>query len=120
MSADAISYSTTELTAIDLPPEIEIPPAPTSIARPAMPVIATGEIDEDITIAPTTFEGNPVSELPPPPSLEKVLDEQDLHPLYREARCEEQGGGTKGPGAGVSTHSSPSRARRDRAVVVLH
>jgi protein TonB len=55
------------LTAIELPPEIEIPPPPQSIARPATPVIAEANIDEDITIAPTTFEENPVEDLPPPP-----------------------------------------------------
>ncbi len=29
--------------------------------------MASAEIDEDITIAPTTFEDNPVEDLPPPP-----------------------------------------------------
>jgi hypothetical protein len=74
MTAEVISLSPAELTAIALPPEIEIPPAPMAIARPAVPVIATGPIDEEITIAPTTFESNPVSELPPPPSLEASPD----------------------------------------------
>jgi protein TonB len=55
------------LEAIELPPEIEIPPPPQQIARPATPIIATADIDEDITIAPTTFEDNPVEDLPPPP-----------------------------------------------------
>ena len=71
MRAADISYSAPELTAIELPPEIEIPEAPKAIARPAVPVIATGDVDEDITIAPTTFESNPVTTLPPPPSLEE-------------------------------------------------
>jgi len=30
--------------------------------------MATADIDEDITIAPTTFEENPVEDLPPPPT----------------------------------------------------
>ena len=63
------TFTTEELTAIELPPEIEIPPAPTQIVRPATPVIAEAAISEDITIAPTTFETNPVEELalaPPP------------------------------------------------------
>jgi protein TonB len=72
MTAEAISISSEELTAITLPPEIEIPPAPEAISRPAVPVIATGYVDEDITIAPTTFESNPVSELPPPPTLQET------------------------------------------------
>jgi protein TonB len=67
LTAEDISYSAEELEAIELPPEIEIPPPPQSIARPATPVIAEASIDEDITIAPTTFEENPVEDLPPPP-----------------------------------------------------
>lgn len=69
MSAEDVSFSSQDLTAIELPPEIEIPAPPEAIARPAVPVIAAGSIDEDITIAPTTFESNPVEELPPPPTL---------------------------------------------------
>ena len=67
LTAADVSYDADELEAIELPPEIEIPPPPEAIARPARPVIATTNIDEDITIAPTTFEDNPVEELPPPP-----------------------------------------------------
>lgn len=67
LTAEDISYTGEELEAIELPPEIEIPPPPQQIARPATPVIATADVDEDITIAPTTFEENPVEELPPPP-----------------------------------------------------
>jgi protein TonB len=67
-TAEDFSYTAEELEAIELPPEIEIPPPPQQIARPATPVVATADIEEDITIAPTTFEENPVEELPPPPS----------------------------------------------------
>lgn len=67
MQAEDVSFSTDDIEAIDLPPEIEIPPPPEQIARPATPVIAEADIDEDITIAPTTFEENPVDDLPPPP-----------------------------------------------------
>jgi len=63
-----MSFDTEELEAIELPPEIEIPPPPQQIARPATPVIAAADIDEDITIAPTTFEDNAIEDLPPPPS----------------------------------------------------
>ncbi|MXY30575.1 MAG: energy transducer TonB, partial [Gammaproteobacteria bacterium] len=45
---------------------------PQAISRPATPVIAAADISEDITIAPTTFEDNPVEELPPPPDEEAV------------------------------------------------
>ncbi|GMV05362.1 MAG: hypothetical protein AMXMBFR53_16410 [Gemmatimonadota bacterium] len=73
LTAEDISYTAEELEAIELPPEIEIPPPPKAIARPATPVVATTNIDEDITIAPTTFEENPVEDLPPPPE-EKATD----------------------------------------------
>jgi protein TonB len=72
MTAEDVSFSAYELEAIELPPEIEIPPPPEAVARPATPVIATAEISEDITIAPTTFAENPVEELPPPPSEVKA------------------------------------------------
>jgi len=67
LTAEDFSFEDVELEAIELPPEIEIPPPPQQIARPATPIIATADIDEDITIAPTTFEDNPVEDLPPPP-----------------------------------------------------
>lgn len=67
MTAEDFSFTSEELEAIVMPPEIEIPPPPQAIARPATPVITTADIDEDITIAPTTFEDNPVDDLPPPP-----------------------------------------------------
>jgi TonB family protein len=87
MTAPVISYASEELTAIELPPEIEIPPPPETVIRPAVPVIATGDIDEDITIAPTTFEENPVEELPPPPASEEVRRtlEREYPPILREA-----------------------------------
>ena len=56
-----------ELESVEIPDEIEIPPPPEAIQRPATPVIAEANIDEDITIAPTTFEENPIENLPPPP-----------------------------------------------------
>lgn len=68
LQAEDTSFTSEELETIELPPEIEIPPPPEKIARPAVPVIATADIDEDITIAPTTFEENPVEDLPPPPT----------------------------------------------------
>jgi protein TonB len=74
MTAEDVSIVTDQLEAIELPPEIEIPPPPQQIARPATPVIATADIDEDITIAPTTFEDNPVEDLPPPPDEVTTTD----------------------------------------------
>ena len=71
-TAAELSFTAEELKLIELPPEIEIPPPPEAISRPATPVMAVTEIDDDITIAPTTFADNPVDVLPPPP-----IDEGD-------------------------------------------
>lgn len=68
LTAADISEIMEEIEVIELPPEIVIPPPPEALARPATPVIGPTEIDEDITIAPTTFADNPVEELPPPPT----------------------------------------------------
>ncbi len=68
-----VSFTAEELKIIELPPEIEIPPPPEAILRPGTPVIATVEIDDDITIAPTTFADNAIDDLPPPP-IQKAPD----------------------------------------------
>ncbi len=60
------SFTADELEVIDVLPEIEIPPPPEAISRPATPVMALTEIDDDITIAPTTFADNPPDLSPPP------------------------------------------------------
>ncbi len=62
-----VSISMDEMTALVIPPEVVIPPPPAAIARPATPVVTSAVIDEDITIAPVTFEENPAGSLPPPP-----------------------------------------------------
>ncbi len=74
MSTADVSFTTEELEAIELPPEVEIPPPPEQIARPATPVIGDASIDEDITIAETTFEDNPIENLPPPPTASASED----------------------------------------------
>ncbi len=73
-TADDVSFTAEELEMIELPPEIEIPPPPEAISRPATPVMATADIDDDITIAPTTFADNPIEDLPPPPTDDGALD----------------------------------------------
>ncbi len=75
LTAADVAFGVTEFEAIELPPEIEIPPPPEQIARPAVPVVAATRLEEDVTIAPTTFEENPVESLPPPPSdVERLID----------------------------------------------
>lgn len=74
MSTADVSFTTEELEAIELPPEVEIPPPPEQIARPATPVVGDATIDEDITIASTSFEDNPIDNLPPPPTASASED----------------------------------------------
>ncbi len=69
-----------ELEAITLPPEVKIPPPPEQIARPATPRVAQVDVSEDVTIAPTTFETNPVENLPPPPSGGSPADRPSFIP----------------------------------------
>jgi len=58
-----------EMEALEIPPQVEIPPPPQDIPRPAVPVISTNiDISQDITIAEVTFDRNPVENLPPPPT----------------------------------------------------
>ncbi len=73
-TAEDLSLAAEALEVIELPPEIEIPPPPEAISRPATPVMAVMEIDDDITIALTTFEENPIEVLPPPPTDEEEAD----------------------------------------------
>jgi len=76
LQASDMTFTMDEISAIELPPEIEIPPPPEQIARPANPVVTDAVIDDDITIAPTTFEDNPIEDLPPPPT-EAAIDISD-------------------------------------------
>jgi TonB family protein len=50
------------------PPEIDIPEPPKPIERPALPVAAAVDLDEDVTIERTDWDDNPVETLPPPPT----------------------------------------------------
>jgi protein TonB len=69
-----------QLAAIELPPEVRIPPPPEAIVRPSRPRVSADILDEDITIAATTFEQNPASELaPPPPNVEVDPSEQPVY-----------------------------------------
>jgi periplasmic protein TonB len=82
MTAADYRGRTDELTAIELPPEIEIPPPPEQIARPATPVVSAMDIDDDITIAPTTFDANPMANLPPPPATSGAADDLAAGPRF--------------------------------------
>ncbi len=64
------------MAAVDLPPEVKIPPPPQQIARPAVPRVTAVEVSEDLTIAPTTFEDNAVENLGPPPAVVATADDR--------------------------------------------
>ncbi len=66
LTASDVSFIQDDITAIEIPPEIEVPPPPEQIQRPANPVISEAMIDDDITISPTTFDDNRPDDLPPP------------------------------------------------------
>lgn len=66
MTAADYEWTPEAFEAIELPDEIEIPPPPEQIARPATPVVSDAVIDEDITIASTTFEDNPIEMMQAP------------------------------------------------------
>lgn len=81
--APDFTVSTGEIELAEIPPEVEIPPPPDAIARPAVPVAAENfEVDPDITIAPTTFAANPVEDLPPPPEEKSSAKEIYEAPTY--------------------------------------
>jgi protein TonB len=82
MASSDVSFSSDELEAIELPPEVKIPPPPQAIQRPAMPVVGEAKIDEDITIAATTFEENPVNNLPPPPTSSASNEDISKAPTF--------------------------------------
>jgi protein TonB len=69
-----------EILAMPLPPDVRIPPPPQAIARPARPKVSDTAVAEEITIAPTTFEANPVETLPDLPPV--AAKKQEQMPFY--------------------------------------
>lgn len=67
LTARDLTVGSPGMEAVELPPQVEVPPAPEQVVRPATPIVAEAQVDEETTIAPTTFEQNPVEKLPPPP-----------------------------------------------------
>lgn len=72
LTAPDLSVTADILDVVELPP-IDLPDAPPPLTRPAVPVMTTTELGEDLTIAPTTFESNPPDVLAPPPASEAVV-----------------------------------------------
>jgi TonB family protein len=56
------------------PPPVELPPPPDKITQPALPVVSSALLDDDITVPVTTFEANPHRRLPPVPSAAAAAD----------------------------------------------
>jgi len=65
MVPEDFSISATPAEVIDIPVEPTVPPPPEEIERPALPVV--GDVDLDITIAPTDMRDFDMDMLPPPP-----------------------------------------------------
>jgi protein TonB len=91
LNADDIDFTGDEVEIVDLPPEVKIPPPPEQIARPATPRVAAAALDEDITIARTDFESNPIENLPPPPAGARPSDvpsyiPRDVEPRLKNTR----------------------------------
>lgn len=78
MTAADVSIRSSEIEQIEVLQEFEIPPPPEQIQRPAIPVISTDiNIADDITISEVTFDENPVSDLPPPPTGQGVTSSDE-------------------------------------------
>lgn len=69
MAVADFSHTAAELTAIELPPDVEIPPPPERISRPATPVVSSASVDVEATIAPTDFGSFAPGPLPEPPRI---------------------------------------------------
>lgn len=80
MGIDDISFDTTEIRVVEIPPHIELPPPPEQIQRPAAPVITDVAIEQEVTIAPTTFDQHRATDLPPPPTAE--LEDLSARPTF--------------------------------------
>ena len=70
LTAQDYSSGSMELEVLELPPEVEIPPAPEKISRPQTPIMSPTVLDRDITIGVTTLDAYKPDELPPPPDLD--------------------------------------------------
>ena len=79
-TAGDMSFTAAELAVIDVLPEIEIPSPPEAISRPAVPVEAA-DVDIEVTIAPTTFERNPI-EVPPPAPTDGGGADLEANPVF--------------------------------------
>lgn len=80
MSVVEMASASNAMEALDIPLEVDIPPRPEQIQRPARPVIGDATIDPDITIAPNDWDSNPPEALRPPP-VRRDTPSDDLPPF---------------------------------------
>jgi protein TonB len=81
LTAADFSREVDEIPLIPLP-EIDIPKPPEPIQRPLVPQVGPVDLAEDLTISPTTWEANPVEQLPLPPGEEgEWVGASDLVPF---------------------------------------
>lgn len=73
-----MGFTVEEFRAIELPPEVEVPPPPEQIQRPAIPRLSPQELGDEVTIPRTTFDENPVEELRPPPDRATPLADEPV------------------------------------------
>lgn len=99
LEAEDVSVNVPVLELENIQPEIDIPPPPAAVARPATPLVVDNVlVDDDVTMDFTTFDENPVENLPPPPeevetdiSQHYVFTPVEVHPTLRnEAEIKRQ------------------------------
>lgn len=74
LTAEIGTISAPPLISVELPPEVDMPPPPERIARPAVPVVSTRlDLSTDITISTTTFEDYVPPPVAPPSVAEAVI-----------------------------------------------
>jgi len=75
LSVDLPDDTPAVLKVVETTIEVEIPPPPEAIARPAVPTLGSYTISDAVTITETTFEAfDPTERIPPPPAAETGRD----------------------------------------------
>ncbi len=68
MAIENLARPAPPLEVLEVLPEMDVPPPPERIERPAVPQLSADiHLSEEITIPPTTFDSAPLHDLPAPP-----------------------------------------------------